>query len=109
MKIYLNGVLFADQGGENLDAPVKGSDIDLFKLGSDADDSGTRRYDGYLSDVRLYNYALTYGEVRYVAGQMADLPIPLPRPAVDLYLDGDVNFNDYCVLADDWLVETLWP
>ena len=109
MKIYLNGVLFADQGGENLNAPVKGSDISLFKLGSDADDTGTRRYDGYLSDVRLYKYALSYGEVRYVAGQMDDLPIPLPRPEVDLYLDGDVNLKDYGVLADDWLVETLWP
>jgi hypothetical protein len=107
MKIYLNGVLFADQGGENLDASVKGSDISAFKLGSDAD--GGRRYDGYLSDVRLYNYTLSYGEVRYVAGQMADLPIPLPRPAVDLYLDGDVNLKDYGMLADDWLVETLWP
>lgn len=107
MKIYLNGVLFADQGAENLNASVKGSDISAFKLGSDAD--GNRRYDGYLSDVRLYKYALSYGEVRYVAGQMDDLPIPLPRPEVDLYPDGDVNFNDYCVLADDWLVEALWP
>ena len=109
MRIYLNGVLFADEGEDTLTSPVKGSDISSFKLASDANDSGTRRYDGYLSDVRLYNKTLSYGEVRYVAGQMDDLPIPLPRPEVDLYLDGDVNLKDYGVLADDWLVEILWP
>jgi hypothetical protein len=109
MKIYLNGVLFADQGEEPMDSPVTGTEITLFKLGSDADDTETRRYTGRLSDVRLYNYALTYGEVRYVAGQMDDLYVPLPNPEVDLHEDGKANFKDYVVVANDWLVETFWP
>ena len=107
MRIYLNGVLFGDEGEEQPISPVRGSEVRLFKLGSDAD--GERRYDGYMSDVRLYNYALSYGEVRYVAGEMDDLLIPLPRPEIDLYLDGEINFIDYALLADDWLVEILWP
>jgi hypothetical protein len=107
MKIYLNGVLFADQGEEDLVSPVTGTEITLFKLGSDAD--GDRRYDGYMSDFRLYNYVLTYGEVRYVAGQMGGLYVPLPAPEVDLHEDGKVNFKDYVVLANTWLVETFWP
>jgi len=109
MKIYLNGVLFADQGEEELVSPVTGTEIALFKLGSDALDTGTRRYTGRLSDVRLYNYVLSYGEVRHVAGQMDDLYVPLPNPEVDLHEDGKVNFKDYVVLANTWLVETFWP
>jgi hypothetical protein len=109
MKIYLNGVLFADQGEDELVSPITGTEITLFKLGSDAADTGPKRYDGYMSDFRLYNYVLTYGEVRHVAGQMDPLYIPLPNPAVDMYVDGKVNFRDYAVLANDWLMETFWP
>jgi hypothetical protein len=107
MRIYLNGVLFGDEGEEMLDAPVKGSEISSFKIGSDAD--AGRKYDGYLSDVRLYDYVLSYGEVRYVAGEMDDLLIPLPRPEVDVYADGEIDFYDYGMVADDWLTEILWP
>jgi len=107
MRIYLNGVLFADEDTDTLDAPVKGSEISSFKIGSDAD--ADRKYDGYLSDVRLYKYALSYGEVRHVAGEMDDLLIPLPRPEVDVYADGEIDFYDYAVVADDWLTEILWP
>jgi hypothetical protein len=106
MKIYLNGVLLAE-GEETLDAPVKGSEISSFKIGSDAD--AARRYDGYLSDVRLYDYELSYGEVRYVAGEMDDLLIPLPHLEVDVYADGEIDFYDYAMVADDWLTEVLWP
>ena len=60
-------------------------------------------------DFRLSNYALSHGEVRYVAGMMDNLHVPLPTPAVDMYEDGKVNFKDYAVLANAWLVETFWP
>jgi len=106
MKIYLNGVLFASSEGHN--SLMTGTDIAVFKIGSYYD-GASGFYDGYMSDFRLYNYALSYGEVRYVAGQMDDLYVPLPTPAVDLHEDGKVNFNDYAVMANGWLVEIFWP
>ena len=108
MKIYLNGVLFADQGQESMVSLMTGTEIDIFKIGTYYD-GVSRLYDGYMSDFRLYNYALSYGEVRYVAGMMDDLYVPLPNPEVDLHEDGKVNFKDYAVLANTWLVETFWP
>ncbi len=87
---------------------MTGTEIDIFKIGTYYD-GVSRKFDGYMSDFRLYNYALSYGEVRYVAGQMDDLYVPLSAPEVDLYEDGKVNFKDYAVLANTWLVETLWP
>jgi hypothetical protein len=35
--------------------------------------------------------------------------VPLPRPAIDLYGDGIVNFKDYAVLVTRWLDEDLYP
>ncbi|MHC4069732.1 MAG: LamG domain-containing protein [Planctomycetota bacterium] len=108
MRIYLNGVLFADQGQDTLVSPMPGTEIDIFKIGTYYD-GVTRRFDGYMSDFRIYNYELSYGEVRYVAGQMDDLYMPLPLPEADLHTDGDLNFKDFAVLANTWLIETLWP
>ncbi len=106
MKIYLNGELFASGDGYN--SLMTGTEIAVFKIGSYYD-GVSRFYDGYMSDFRLYNYALSHGEVRYVAGMMDDLYVPLPTPAVDMYEDGKVNFKDYAVLANTWLMETFWP
>jgi len=106
MKIYLNGELFAS--GDGYSSLVTGTDIAVFKIGSYYD-GASNFYDGYMSDFRLYNYALSHGEVRYVAGQMDDLYVPLPTPAVDMYEDGKVNFKDYAFLANTWLMEIFWP
>jgi len=35
--------------------------------------------------------------------------MPLPLPEADLYNDGDLNFKDFAVLANTWLMEIYWP
>ncbi len=67
---------------------------------------------GSMDDVRIYDYALSHAEVVSVMG-LSGLYVPLDTPA-ELYDDeaeGDriINFKDYAVIADKWLVENLWP
>ena len=100
---------------------------DVFYLGRDPrgvwgpypDPSHTRHLDGQLDDVRIYNYTLPVGEIMYLAGVEGTVYVPLDSPANLYPKEGPVgwdpnnpdivNFMDYEVMANDWLVETLWP
>jgi hypothetical protein len=65
-----------------------------------------------LDDVRIYNYALTHGEVLSLAG-VGTLYVPVPSPA-ELY-EGEaegsrvINFRDYAGLVDRFLDEDFFP
>ena len=67
---------------------------------------------GLIEDFRIYNYALSPGEVLSLAaaGGTATNPTtqPLLTPA-DMVPDGIVNFNDYAVMANKWHQEALFP
>jgi hypothetical protein len=69
-------------------------------------------WDGRIDDVRIYDYALSHGEVLHLAGA-DEIYVPLVSPA-NLY-DAEpinskfVNFKDYAILADEWMLEILWP
>ncbi len=76
-------------------------------IGENEDQMG-REWKGQIDEVRIYNRALSHGEIVSLAGESQVLQ-PLPRPKVDLYEDGKVNFRDYSILANSWLEETLWP
>ncbi len=63
-------------------------------------------FKGYLSDVRMYNRALTEYEVDYLAGgEGAYYPVDSVANVYDAEPEGSkaVNFRDYCFLADEWL------
>jgi hypothetical protein len=62
-----------------------------------------------MDDFKIYDYALSQAEIVGAATNGGDLFVPLPRPAIDLYEDGRVDFGDYAVLANDWLEDSLWP
>jgi len=67
---------------------------------------------GSVADLRIYDYALTQGQIITAAG-LAQWHIPLPSPA-ELY-DAEaqgarvINFRDYAILSDRWLEEDLYP
>ena len=67
---------------------------------------------GSVADLRIYDYALTQGQIITAAG-LAQWHIPVPSPA-ELY-EGEaegsrlINFKDYAVLTDRWLEEDLYP
>jgi hypothetical protein len=101
-RLYIDGVLKAWQrpGG------VLGTASSL-----NVSSSG-EPFNGMLDDVRIYDYALTHGEVLSLAG-VATLYVPVPSSA-EIYEGEDqgsrvVNFKDYAELMDSWLVEIKYP
>ncbi len=70
-----------------------------------------RYFNGNIDDLRIYDYTLSSDNIMYIAN--APTYVPLVSPA-NLY-DAEppyskyVNLRDFAVLADDWLVEVLWP
>jgi hypothetical protein len=68
-----------------------------------------------VDEVRVYNRALSQGEVAYLAGkttafqQRLDLLLTPRDPAINLYNDGVIDLKDYALVADTWLDELLWP
>jgi hypothetical protein len=72
-------------------------------------------FDGLIDDLRVYNRALSQGEVGYLAGQTTTYTQPLyllltpQNPDINLYDDGTIDFKDYDGLADVWGDEQLWP
>ncbi|MHC4640923.1 MAG: LamG-like jellyroll fold domain-containing protein [Planctomycetota bacterium] len=69
-------------------------------------------FPGKVDDARIYNYDLSYGEVRSLAGQ-GDLYIPLESIA-NIYdtepaNSKSVNLKDYALIGNDWLFEVVWP
>ncbi|MHC4642642.1 MAG: LamG domain-containing protein [Planctomycetota bacterium] len=81
------------------------------------DPNGTILYKylrGSVDDVRIYGYALSEGEVAYLATDGgAGIHFPINSPA-DLYQkepQGEqwINFRDYSILAEQYLEKVLWP
>jgi hypothetical protein len=82
-----------------------------------ADPNGTvleKYLRGSVDDVRVYGYALSEGEVAYLATDGgAGIHTPINSPA-DLY-QGEapgnqwINFKDYALIADQYLEKLLWP
>ena len=73
--------------------------------------------DGSIDDVRLYNYALSPGEISVLAEQVSPgTEVYQPVPSIANLTDPEgqgsrkVNFHDYRILADHWLEDrVLWP
>jgi len=61
-------------------------------------------FPGKVDDVKIWNRALTAAQVAWLAGRTSTFSIP-----ADLRQDNVINFKDFAVLADSWLVELLWP
>jgi hypothetical protein len=82
-----------------------------------------RMVKGRIDDVRIYDSSLTVNEIMGIAGvpgviyfpldEPTNLVVRVPDPAVDAnYYPSNpdiVNFDDYDVMADNWLKEYLFP
>jgi len=110
MAIYINGELLANESSHLNSAsytiPIAG--IYSFIIGCNA--SNDDAYGGLLDDFRVYDYALTQGEVCSLAGQTGTFIQPLQRLLVtsaDINLTGAaidvIDFRDYAILANTWL------
>ena len=116
MQIWLNGVLVRQaNGADPIYAgffPGDGSktiqNIASFTIG--ANFSQTLSYDGMISDVRVYDYALSRNEIMAVMmNGTGTIPFTQDTAAFDLYADGNINFKDLAVVANNWLNSQLFP
>jgi hypothetical protein len=111
LKLYIDGVL--DVPG--WDAPAKGgvtSGYSILFVGKGSkDNSNDESWKGLVDDVQIYSTALSYGQVRTLAGQLADLYVPpVYGPVVGEYMfdadASDTSGNDnHGTLLGDALVE----
>jgi len=102
---YSNGELMAYARGEI----NKMYGLDEFRLGSNYGDSGF--YEGSVDDFRVYNRALSHAEVLTLAGETTTTVTLSDFNAEDSDFNTDdaIDFKDYAILANEWLVEDLWP
>ena len=118
MRIYQDGVMVAEDTvlGNTLD-PVTSDGNSFFTIGAwQYNNAGTTTNGSYINglmeDFRIYDYALTPGQVLSlaVAGGTATSPMTqkLLTPA-DIVPDEIVNFNDFALLADKWHQAALFP
>ncbi len=117
--VYVDGIVDNCEDGSGLIATSSGVHV---RIGSN-ENSKTTAWTGYIDDARVYNSALQPGEISVLAGLQGSIYVPLSVPAnlVNLVpkvppgapFDPNnldiVNFLDYSVLADDWLVDIPFP
>lgn len=72
------------------------------------DESGVY-FAGLIDDVYLYNRALETAEVLDLAGLSGTYNLALEPWRPDADDDDTVNFDDFGVMADNWLAEVRWP
>jgi hypothetical protein len=70
-------------------------------------DDGT--FPGKISDIRVYDYTLSRGEIMYLAGVSGTVYVPLDDWRADIDDDDRVDLTDYSILAKNWLDMHLWP
>jgi hypothetical protein len=107
MKLYVNSQVEAI---ETVGSFVISQDTNDLAIGNrpDADNA----FEGTIDDVRVYGVALTDAEVAYLASQGTGyIPLISPANISDDEPPGQkiVNFRDFAVLMNSWLVEILWP
>jgi len=102
IRIYRNGHIVGERSLRNPPRPIT-----EFAIGGGIGTGLTRAYYGRIDDFRIYNYAFSQAEAAYLAGTDS-LFVDLDSPA-ELFVDNIVNYKDFAVLAEEWLVEELWP
>ncbi|MCK4886900.1 MAG: LamG domain-containing protein, partial [Planctomycetes bacterium] len=109
--LYINGELEQFISGKY--KPVTG--CDKFRLGSSASIENIDDYNfckASFDEFKMYKRALTHAEILTLAGQSsATVPLSMFDGADDSDFNTDeaVDFKDYAILANEWLVEDLWP
>ncbi|MBN1393308.1 MAG: LamG domain-containing protein, partial [Sedimentisphaerales bacterium] len=111
-RLYLNG-------GEVTSGPFSfcaGDPNEIgMTIGNTADRQGwpecPESFKGTLDEVHIYNRALEPNEVAWLSDTDHSNPrpiIPIPEPP-DLYRDYIINFRDFAILANYWLMEDMFP
>jgi hypothetical protein len=117
LKLYINGVLDSSFANQPIRGGVLTGYTKLLVGRGGKDTAANQGWDGLVDEVRIYDYALSQAEVKTVTNRgtlpKVDVYYPLQSPA-ELYAAEPVNsrrinFRDFAILADQWLVQLLWP
>jgi hypothetical protein len=107
--VYADGVAVAQAPRNLATAGTQPFRIGRYQIGGN-----TLYFNGRIDDVRIYNYGLSQAEVAYItSGGAGSLHLPIQSVA-DVY-QGEapgnqwINFNDYSLIASQYLDEMLWP
>jgi len=114
MKIYRNGQLIALNNNATSAETTKLDTTNNFAtIGAWHWSGGYGGYfDGYIDDFRIYNYALSPGEVLYLAVEGGTATSPMMQGLItpaDATGDNKVDFYDFAVMAQYWLQDVVWP
>jgi hypothetical protein len=108
IKVYVNGGL-ADSNSNALGFPLL-QDVNDLIIGDAGDVE--REFPGAVDDARVYGYGLTDAEVAYIGTEnTGNVKLVSITNIYDDEPIGEkaVNFRDFAVLMNSWLVEQLWP
>jgi hypothetical protein len=110
-KLYVNGELWASVNDEDPNKLELSQDTNGLAIGNRPEDTD-RAFKGTIDDVRVYNYALSDTEVAWLASDGTGyVPLTAPTNLYDKEKAGEqvINFKDFAMLLEDWLVEILYP
>ena len=105
--LYVDGIIDASAEATGL---MNNNTFDVY-IGAN-EEASERDWNGLIDDVRIYNRALSHGEI---VGLMGEPEVYQPVISVaNLYdeepeLSKSVNFRDYAAVAESWLKEFLFP
>ncbi len=110
-------ILYYGDGEPKDTDPGKSNYIDL-SIQADRLHIGSRvtqdsSFPGKVDDARVYNYELSWGEIKTLAGKLDPVYIPLDSIA-NIYDEEPVNskkvnLKDYALIGNDWLNQIVWP
>jgi hypothetical protein len=118
IRVYQDGVIVAENTGDS----VTGYKLDeatgssLFTIGAWGYVSTGNNYGGYyngwIDDFRIYNYALSPGEVLSLAVAGGTAASPMTQPLLtqaNTAPDDIVNFKDMILMANKWRQQAMFP
>lgn len=109
IAIYHDGVLACDAVSDaNNIGQIQTRTIHLCNF----NEWGSPSWAGGVDDLRFYNSALSAAEIGYLTTSgTGSIYLPLGDSPADLHpsTPSIINFKDLAVLANNWMVEVLWP
>lgn len=95
MCVFLNGLLIASTAGK----PQPPANIQYLDIGN----GWFGYYDGQIDEVKIFDYPICQQEAAYLASEGTGLIETAQQPRFDLNNDGLVRWQDFAIMARQWL------